>query len=343
MTLKGFAALLSSRVPIMADSAFITVDAIRDAAGLLRGAVRVTPVLPASSDEAWAHVRLKCENLQVVGSFKARGALTMMTRLGPQALQSGVITYSSGNHGQAVAWAARRLGARCTVVMPTTAPAVKIDGARRLGAHIVLAGTTTLDRKAKAERLQRDSGLTMIPPFDHPDIIAGQGTIALEIVDQVPGATAIYVPTGGGGLISGVAVAAKALRPGVCVIGAEPEGAPKMTRSLAAGRPVTLDRVNSIADGLLAVRPGDLPFAHVSSSLVDRIVTVSDAEITETVRWLALDAKLVVEPSGAVSVAACRRLAPPGTPGVHVAIISGGNVAPEQLAALLDERPGRAS
>ena len=261
----------------------------------------------------------------------------MMSRLAPERLQSGVITYSSGNHAQAVAWASRRLGVRAIVVMPTNASSIKVDGARRLGAEVVFAGTTTLDRKAEAERLQREGGLTMVPPFDHPDIITGQGTVALELIDQVPDVTAIYVPVGGGGLISGVAAAVKALRRDVSVIGAEPDGAPKMTRSLAAGRPVVLDEVASMADGLLAVRPGDLPFAHVSS-LVDRVVTISEAEIAAAVRSVALEAKLTVEPSGAVSVAAARRLAPPGARGVHVAILSGGNIAPERLGALLDSR-----
>jgi threo-3-hydroxy-L-aspartate ammonia-lyase len=218
--------------------------------------------------------------------------------------------------------------------MPTTAPAIKIDGVRRLGGDVQFAGTTTLERRALAERLRDEHELVMVPPFDHADVIAGQGTLGLELVSQVPTVTAVYVPIGGGGLIAGVAAAVKGLRPTVRIVGVEPEGAPKMTRSLAAGQPVTLDAVGSIADGLLAVRPGDLPFVHVRS-LVDEVVTVSDEELRAAMRWLALDLKLVVEPSGAASVAAARRLAPAGTAGVHVAVVSGGNVRPELLAEVV--------
>ena len=162
-----------------------------------------------------------------------------------------------------MALAARRLGAPAVVVMPTTAPAVKVDGARAFGAEVQFAGTTSIDRKLAAEALASERGLTIVPPFDHADIIAGQGTAGLEIVDQQPDVTAVYVPVGGGGLISGVAAAVKRLAPSVRLIGVEPAGAPKMTRSLAAGQPTTLDAIDSIADGLLAVRPGDLTFAHV--------------------------------------------------------------------------------
>jgi threo-3-hydroxy-L-aspartate ammonia-lyase len=311
----------------------VTLEDVQAAAAAVRGAVRETPVVPCAG-EAWRHLWLKCENLQVVGAFKARGALAMMLRVPRERIQAGVITYSSGNHGQAVAWAARRLGVAATIVMPTTAPAIKIDGVRRLGGDVQFAGTTTLERRALAERLRDEHALVMVPPFDHADVIAGQGTLGLELVSQVPTVTAVYVPIGGGGLIAGVAAAVKGLRPTVRIVGVEPEGAPKMTRSLAAGQPVTLDAVGSIADGLLAVRPGDLPFVHVRS-LVDEVVTVSDEELRAAMRWLALDLKLVVEPSGAASVAAARRLAPAGTAGVHVAVVSGGNVRPELLAEVV--------
>jgi threo-3-hydroxy-L-aspartate ammonia-lyase len=311
----------------------VTLEDVQAAAAAVRGAVRETPVVPCAG-EAWRHLWLKCENLQVVGAFKARGALAMMLRVPRERIQAGVITYSSGNHGQAVAWAARRLGVAATIVMPTTAPAIKIDGVRRLGGDVQFAGTTTLERRALAERLRDEHELVMVPPFDHADVIAGQGTLGLELVSQVPTVTAVYVPIGGGGLIAGVAAAVKGLRPTVRIVGVEPEGAPKMTRSLAAGQPVTLDAVGSIADGLLAVRPGDLPFVHVRS-LVDEVVTVSDEELRAAMRWLALDLKLVVEPSGAASVAAARRLAPAGTAGVHVAVVSGGNVRPELLAEVV--------
>ena len=207
-----------------------------------------------------------------------RGAVNMLAQLSPEALAAGVITYSSGNHGQAVALAARHLGTRAVVVMPETAPQVKVDGVRRYGGEVIFAGTTSLHRKARAEAELSARGLTMVPPFDHPWIIAGAGTVGLEIVEQRPDVTAVYVPLGGGGLISGVAAAIKGLRPGVRVIGVEPSGAAKMTASRDAGHPVTLDKTSSIADGLLAVRPGDLTFAHVRN-LVDDIVIVDDPEI----------------------------------------------------------------
>ncbi len=314
--------------------ALVTLDAIRGAAERLHGVARLTPVLTASTDEGWRHVRLKCENLQLAGAFKLRGAFNFISQLDPDARSRGVLTYSSGNHGQAVAWAARRLSLASIVVMPTTAPAVKVEGARALGAEVRFAGLTTIDRQLAAEALQRERGMAMVPPFDDPRIIAGQGTVGLEIVAQQPDVTTVYVPLGGGGLASGVAAAVKSLRAGVRVVGVEPEGAPKMSRSLAAGHPVTLDSVQTMADGLMAVRPGDLTFAHVRA-LVDEVVTVSEGEIAAGVRFLAAHAKVVAEPSGAASVAGAMRMAPPGSPGVHVAIVSGGNVAMDRLAALL--------
>ena len=217
--------------------------------------------------------------MQPAGAFKIRGAYNMLAQLSAEARGAGVITYSSGNHGQAMALAARLLGIRAVVVMPETAPRVKVEGAERLGAEVIFAGTTVLDRKARAESEAAARGLTMVPPFDHPWIIAGQGTCGLEILEQSPCAlSAVYVPMGGGGLISGVAVAVKSLRPACASIGVEPEGAPKMTASRAAGHPVTLPKTASIADGLLSIRPGDLTFAHVQA-LVDDVVTVSEREI----------------------------------------------------------------
>jgi threonine dehydratase len=300
----------------------------------IAGGVVTTPLLAASSDPAWTHLWLKAENLQFGGAFKLRGALNFVSRLSPEERARGVITYSSGNHGQALAIAASRLGARATVVMPTTAPKVKVDNARRFGAEVIFAGTTSLHRKERAEALAAEGGLTVVPPFDHPDIIAGQGTVGLEILEQRPDVTAVYVPAGGGGLIAGVATAVKRASPHVRVIGVEPEGAPKMTRSLAAGAPTTLTHIDSIADGLLAVRPGDLTFAHLQA-LVDEVVTVSDDEIRGAMKWLAVHAKVVAEPSGATAVAGALRLAPAGTGGVHVAVVSGGNLELSLLASVL--------
>jgi threonine dehydratase len=242
------------------------------------------------------------------------------------------------------------------IVMPTTAPAIKIAGVKRWGAEVVLEGTTSIDRRKRAEAIAEARGLTMVPPFDHEWIIEGQGTCGLEILDQVPDVDIVVVPVGGGGLIAGVAAAikqARALPPErsgaagsprakgpdelIKVIGVEPSGAAKMTASLAAGRPVTLDKTTSIADGLMPVRPGDLTFEHVQM-FVDQMVTVDDAQIARAALWLFHEAKQVVEPSGAATTAAVLWPSPgsllDGRSGTVVAILSGGNVAPETLAAL---------
>ena len=198
------------------------------------------------------------------------------------------------------------------------------------GAEVMFAGTTSADRKARAEDMAAARGLTIVPPFDHPWIIAGAGTVGLEILEQCPQATTIFVPMGGGGQISGVSAAVKGMRASVRVVGVEPVGAARMTASLAAQRPITLERSSSIADGLLTLRPGDLTFAHVQAH-VDEVVTVDDAEMIATVRWLFHEARVVAEPSGAAAVAAALRAGVPGA----VAVVSGGNVDPEAFAAYI--------
>jgi threo-3-hydroxy-L-aspartate ammonia-lyase len=312
----------------------VELEAIHRARQRIAAVARVTPLILASSDDTWAHLWLKCENLQAGGAFKLRGAFNFVSQLDAVVRARGVVTYSSGNHGQAMALAARRLGAPAVVIMPTTAPAVKVEGARAFGAEVQFAGTTSIDRKLAAEALAAERGLTIVPPFDHPDIVAGQGTVGLEIVDQHPGVTTVYVPVGGGGLVSGVAAAVKRLVPSARVVGVEPAGAPKMTRSLLAGTPTTLDRIDSIADGLLAIRPGDLTFAHVRA-LVDEVVTVSDDEIRDAMRFLVRHSKIVAEPSGAAAVAGALRMAPAGSRGVHVAVVSGGNLEMSMLRNVL--------
>jgi threonine dehydratase len=272
-----------------------------------------------------------------VGAFKIRGAYNMIARLDPGERARGVITYSSGNHGNAVAYAARKLGIPAVIVMPTTAPAVKIEGARELGAEVIFEGTTTLHRKARAEREQQARGLVMVPPFDHEWIIEGQGTVGLEILEQLPRVGTVVVQVGGGGLIAGVSAAVKALAPDVRVIGAEPAGAPKLSVSRQAGHPVTLESTSSLADGLLAVRPGELTFRY-AQSFVDEVVTVSEAAIVNATMWLFERAHLVVEPSGAVAVAAVFENRVAGREPV-VAILSGGNVSLEALTALRTRRP----
>jgi threonine dehydratase len=320
----------------------VSLDDIRGAAARLRGVVRATPLLEATEWPAFGRpvripLRLKCENLQVGGAFKIRGAFNMAAALPPERRRAGLMTYSSGNHGLAIALTARLLDVPAVIVMPTTAPGVKVEGARALGAEVLFEGTTTIERKARAEREAATRRMTIVPPFDHEEIIAGQGTIGLEILEQCPDVGTVYVQMSGGGLISGIATALKRLRPGIRVVGVEPAGAARMTASLAAGHPVTLGSIASIADGLLAVRPGDITFRHIQA-FVDRVVTAEDAAMEESVRWLFSHAKLVAEPSGAITLAAIRADAEAGHLDLGapvVGVISGGNVEPSAFAKYL--------
>lgn len=312
----------------------VTLEDIRRAAARIRGVARLTPVVDLT-EPGGVTLAAKCENLQPVGAFKIRGAYNMVAQLSPADRARGVITYSSGNHGQAVAYAARRFGVPAVIVMPTTAPAVKVAGARELGAEVIFEGTTSAERQARAEQEAARRGLTMVPPFDHPWIIAGQGTVGLEILEQCPLVGTVVVPVGGGGLIAGISAAVKQVRPSVRVVGVEPTGAAKMTASLAAGAPVTLERVSSIADGLLPVRPGDLTFAHVQT-YVDEMVVVEDEAIQQAMAWLARRAHLIVEPSGAASLAAVQAgLVRPRDFGPTVVVLSGGNATVEAITACL--------
>jgi len=329
----------------------VTIDRIREAAGSIAGAIRRTPLLPVDPSAvgaaaAPADLWLKCECLQYAGAFKLRGAYNFIAALPPEVRGAGVVTYSSGNHAQGVAFAARQFGIPALVVMPVDAPGIKVAAVRRLGARLETAGTTTIERKARAEELLAELGGTMVPPFDHPEIIAGQGTAGIEIVEQLDEASSrggaplrvgtVVVPIGGGGLVSGIAAAIRALVPSAVIVGVEPEGAPKMSRSLEAGHPVTLERVETIADGLKPVRPGDLTFEH-TQELVDRVVTVDDASIRDAVLW-CFGQRLVVEPSGAATVAAILTgRVDPGGDGVPVAVLSGGNLDPAILRAWLGD------
>src|SRR5918993_2504931 len=303
---------------------FVTLDEIRAARERIRPAARYTPLIEAGG------LFLKCESLQPMGAFKIRGAYNMISQLPKEQLQRGVITYSSGNHGQAVALAARQLGAHAVIVMPTTAPAVKVEGCKSYGAEVIMEGTTSLHRQARAEAEAAKRGLTMVPPFDHEQIIIGQGTVGLEILEQCPDVGTVFVPAGGGGLASGTAAAIKQTKPSVRIVVVEPLGAPKMTKSLEVGHPTTLPSSASIADGLMNLRPGDITFAHIQK-FVDEVVTVSEDEIAANVGWLFRNARLVVEPSGAVTTAAAR-LGLGHPTGKIVAVVSGGNVAPEAFA-----------
>ena len=313
----------------------VTLEDIRKASERIRSIARRTPVLDVS-DLAGRSLLVKCEPQQPGGAFKIRGATNMLMRLSPDARARGVVTYSSGNHGQAVALAASRLGTRAVVVMPTTVSKIKVEGVKRWGAEALFEGTTSVERLGRAEKEAAARGLTMVPPFDHPWIIEGQGTCGLEIVTQVPEADVVVVPIGGGGFASGVAAAVKQSGSSARVVGVEPSGAAKMTASLAAGHPVTLERTETIADGLMPVRPGDLTFEHVRA-FVDEVVTVTDDQIAKAALWLFYEAKQVVEPSGAATVAAVLNgagLVLGSRPQRVVAILSGGNVAPETLVEL---------
>lgn len=286
-----------------------------------------------------ATVILKCENLQKTGSFKPRGALNRLLRLDEPFRRRGVVTVSAGNHAQALAWAARAVGATCTVVMPAGASRAKAEASRGYGADVVLHGSV-FEAFDKARALEADRGLTFVHPFDDEHIVAGQASVGLELLEQVPDITVVVVPIGGGGLISGVAAAVKAQRPSVRIIGVEPEGACAMRRSLDAGEPVRLDRVHTVADGLAPPMAGKLTY-RVVRRYVDDVVTVRDEEILAAIGPILSRAKLVVEPSGAAAVAALLAGRIPVSPSDRVAaVLSGGNVAVEQLGKMVGHITG---
>jgi threonine dehydratase len=314
----------------------VSKEQIESAAAVIRGVAARTPLIEAHwlSDELGFDVLLKCENLQRAGSFKIRGAYYAIASLNDDERQRGVITYSSGNHGQAVALAARIFGIKAVVVMPTTAPGIKVEGARQLGAEVVLEGTTSTERYNRAMQLSEAEGYTVVPPFDHPNIIAGQGTVGLEIIEACPDAQAILVPVGGGGMLSGVSAYVKQTSGQCQVIGVEPEIADAMYQSRQAGAPVTIEAKQTVADGLMPVRPGDLTFGH-AEHFADDLVRVSEQAIIDATRALIQKGKLVVEFSGAATVAALRsRVFKPAT-GPVVAVLSGGNLDPAKLSQLI--------
>jgi threonine dehydratase len=319
------------------DEPLVSVDEIRRAAEVLRGVALRTPLVAFGPPTArhW----LKAESLQPIGAFKIRGAYVAVESLEPDVRARGVVSYSSGNHAQGVARAARLFEVPCVIVMPGNAPEVKRARVAADGAEIVEVGPSSEERQAVAERIAEERGLTIVPPFDDRRIIAGQGTVGLEIADDLPDLAAVLVPIGGGGLASGVAAAVKAIRPGARIIGVEPELAADARASLAAGRIVAwpaADVTRTIADGTRTTAIGVRNFAHLSR-LLDRVVTVSEAEIVAGVRLVAEESRLVAEPSGAVAVAALRFRAfeagLDGLAGPIVAVVSGGNVDPEAFRA----------
>lgn len=317
----------------------VTIHDIVEAQARLRGVTVRTGLIQASLGEDGAgpdsrKLYLKPENLQPIGAFKLRGAYNKIASLSPEERSRGVITYSSGNHGQGVAYAARALGAKAVIVMPSNAPAIKREATAFLGAEIVLVGPGSLERQIKAEELSAQHGYVIVPPFNDEKIIAGQGTMGLEILEDLPEVETVLVPVGGGGMISGVAAAIKLSKPTAKVIGVEPELAADAQASLRAGKIVqsTAEQVSqTMADGLRTQSIGAINFEHIRL-YVDDIVTVSESEIRKTMQWLATNPKTVAEPSGAVAVAGFlfhEDQLPKTT--INVAIISGGNVDPNIL------------
>jgi threonine dehydratase len=310
----------------------IHADDVRAAEERIRPLARRTPVMTSAGFDAECGVRtfFKCENLQRGGAFKIRGASNLILSLPPEALARGIVTYSSGNHAQAVAIASQHVGAKATIVMPEDAPRSKMEATRARGATIITYNRHTENREAIAAKILAETGGTVVPPFDHPMTMAGQGTAALELFTETGPLDALITPVGGGGLISGCATIAKALNPAIRVFAAEPEGANDTYLSFQKGERVTVAHPDTIADGLRSQRPGEFTFPIVQK-LVERVVLVSDDEIRATVKFLLLRLKILVEPSGAVPAAAVLfKKLPQEIRSVGV-VLSGGNVDFEEL------------
>ena len=313
----------------------VTLDDVRGAQKMLTGVARTTAMEGSRylSQLVGAPVHLKCENLQRTGSFKLRGAYVRIAGLLPEERAAGVVAASAGNHAQGVALASSLLGVRSTVFMPTGAPLPKVAATRDYGAEVRLHGQVVDETLAAAQEYAAETGAVFIHPFDHPDIIAGQGTVGLEILEQCPEVRTIVVGIGGGGLAAGIAVAVKALRPDVRIVGVQAAGAAAYPPSLAAGRPLSIDNPATMADGIKVGRPGDVPF-RIVAELVDEVRTVSESHLSSALLLCLERAKLVVEPAGASPVAAL--LSEPGTfEGPVVALLSGGNVDPLLMQRIL--------
>lgn len=313
---------------------FVSLEEIKSAAEVIEGVALKTPLEPSRviSEFAGGPAYLKCENLQRTGSFKIRGAYNRISRLSAEERARGVACSSAGNHAQGVSLAAELLGVKATVFMPEGAPLPKIAATERYGGDVRLEGAVYDDAHEAAEKFVAETGAVMVHPFDHPHVIAGQGTIALEIFDQLPDAGTIIVPVGGGGLISGIAAGAKAIRPEIRIIGVEPEGAAQVTAALKEGSPVSIPDISTIADGLAAKQTGDMNFEHIKD-FVDEMLIVTDDEIAQALLLMLERAKLVVEPAGAAGIAAIMRrveIVPP-----CVVVLSGGNIDPLLLLKVI--------
>ncbi|MDQ0377621.1 threonine ammonia-lyase [Amycolatopsis thermophila] len=311
----------------------LDLEAIRSAAKRIDGVAHRTPVLTSTTlnDRTGTSAFLKAENFQRIGAFKFRGAYNAISQLTPDQLSTGVAAYSSGNHAQAVALAARLKGTKAVILMPEDTPSSKLDATRGYGAEVVTYDRYTGDREALGAQLARDRGLTLIPPYEHPHVMAGQGTVALELLEETGPLDTLIAPIGGGGLMAGCSTAAKGLQPAITVIGVEPEQADDTRRSLAAGERVRIPVARTIADGLAADVPGELTFS-VNQRLVDDIVLVSEDEIREAMRFAFERLKIVLEPSGATSLAGLLKGAFTGRVGV---VLSGGNIGVERFRELL--------
>jgi threonine dehydratase len=316
----------------------VTLDDVRAALGRIRDRIYLSPCARSEtlSRLTGTSAFLKLENLQMTGAYKERGALNKLLALSDAERARGLIAASAGNHAQAVAYHAGRLGVAATIVMPEATPIMKVANTRAHGARIVLHGANYDEAHAEARRLEGAEGLTFVHPFDDPAVIAGQGTVALEVLEQVPEAEVLVVPVGGGGLVSGMAAAARALRPGLRVVGVQTELLPSMLAAVEAGGPVTLEPATTIADGIAVKRAGDLTCAHVRA-LVDEIVTVSEEEIASAILYLLESEKTVAEGAGAVAVAALLQKRIKGTGGrTVVAVVSGGNIDVNLVARVIE-------
>lgn len=310
-----------------------TLDNLKDAQAGLAGIAERTPLVPLDGLVPGVDVRLKAEQLQPIGAFKIRGAWTAIRRLPPEVRERGVVTSSSGNHGLGIAFAANRHAIPAVVVMPESAPGVKVAGVKGYGAEVVQVGKQRgPEQTAEAERLVAERGMTMIPPYDHPDVIAGQATCGLEILEDWPEVRTIVAPVGGGGLLAGICAAVAALRPDVRVVAVEPAAIPKLSAALESGSPRTLDAGTSLADGLLTRSVGDLTWPIIQRT-VREVAAVTDDDITRAMRWLAARG-MRVEPSGAVTTAAVLagkvRL-----DGATALVATGGNVDPARYEGLV--------
>jgi threonine dehydratase len=323
----------------------VTLDDVRAARERVRDQIYLPPCARSEtlSKAAGCQAYLKLENLQMTGAYKERGALNKLLQLTPEERARGLIAASAGNHAQAVAYHAGRLGVPVTIVMPEATPLLKVANTRSHGARVVLAGGSFDEAYAEARRLEAAEQRTFVHPFDDPAVIAGQGTVGLEILEQVPDADVLVVPVGGGGLASGVAVVAKALRPAIRVVGVEAEVLSAMLASLEEGKPVTLEPATTLADGIAVKRPGDLTFEHVRAH-VDEVVTVSEEEIASAILYLLEREKTVVEGAGAVGVAALMNQKLRAEGQKVVAVISGGNIDVNVIARVIERglvRDGR--